>query len=343
MAELSERVEAESRTEETKALFLETFAASRQHQLLLEERYRELNDQAVKVLNFEAAVLVAREKIRHTARVQSSGLTASRGLHEGCVFHKKHFEVAVKPDERLRQLDAIAKPVAVQLKDQQSLSELLRQQVVSYIGRLFLQFEKTSVGREEALVDQYAGRESELVLALEQRFNVHFWTEQNLRDRVAAYYRIMAPDRMGEEMNRLLQRFAGAEGPLWAFLESRYGPNPLLQTAAMRVYLKDRLTRYLTRRAPQLLPDVNSMVSRCKDNGDALFLELTGLYGPEDSDVVCDTATRKLRTFFKVRGIARPVDNAQLIVKRFAGMEHELNRMLREKFGADLFGVLPDV
>ena len=181
------------------------------------------------------------------------------------------------------------------------------------------------------------------MLALEQRFNVHYWVEQNLRDRVEVYYSKMAPERMGDEMNRVLHRFAGQEAPLWAFLEARYGPNPQLQTNAMRLYLKNRLVRYLATHAPHLMNNADDMVRRCRDNGDELFAELTEQYGPEDADVAKDTLARKLRTFYKVRGIPRPVDNAKVIAQRFVGMEDELNRMLRQKFADDLNRVMPDL
>jgi hypothetical protein len=264
-------------------------------------------------------------------------------MHAGCVFHKNHYDATVKPEERLRRLEAIAAPETIVFKDRQSFDDLLKQQVKSYLNRLFQQHEPASVGTEHALLEQYTGKEAELVLALEQRFNVHYWIEKNLLDRVAAYYQAMAPDRMGDEMNRTLQRFAGQEAPLWAFLEARYGPNPHLQTPAMRLYLKNRLTRYLNVHAPALLPQANEIVRRCPDNGDAMFADLVAKYGPEDADVALDTLTRKLKSFYVMRGIARPIDNAKVIAHRFVGMEQELNKMLRDKFGSDLLNIMPDV
>eukprot|EP00658_Telonema_sp_P-2_P015113 TRINITY_DN15796_c0_g2_i2.p1 TRINITY_DN15796_c0_g2~~TRINITY_DN15796_c0_g2_i2.p1 ORF type:complete len:335 (+),score=52.91 TRINITY_DN15796_c0_g2_i2:188-1192(+) len=299
-------------------------------------------------------------------------VTVAHRPHEGCVFHdpnqyacaltrrlpatgesipqRPNPYVNLVPHNQIEASAAVAEQeeeeaakaqISVKVIDEASVH--LLEQLQEYLRQLFEQYDAKNIGRERALLRLFEGNEAKLVSALERQYNIDHWVEHSLYSRVLQYYRIMAPEYI-EEAPVVVQRFVGREEAMWSYLKDRYGPVPSLLSKSMQAYLKDRLLRYLTTRAPHLVGDIDRMIIDLGDaNGEHLMRELTATYGPEDSQVRLDALERKLRQFYSKRGIRRHMDDVQVIAKRFLGHEETLNKMLSERFGVSLEGQMPDV
>ena len=219
---------------------------------------------------------------------------------------------------------------------------LFTEQAEEYIEALFEDYDPDRKGTARSLLENtYRGKESHLISALEQQYNVNHWRLPNLREKLIIYYEQMAPGRM-EEVDVLLTRFRQREEQLWQYVISRYGPAPSLQSAELRKYLTDRLRRYLSKRAQHLIKDAPLIVAQCSDNGESIFSRLTREYGTEDPDEVRESIERRLSNFYSKRHMRRALDNAHILAQRFTGRESMLNELLMAKFGDTMGSYMPD-
>ncbi|CUG85419.1 Hypothetical protein, putative [Bodo saltans] len=314
------------------------FSDAREHELLIKERFAALNEQAMHVLRYNAELQRKRAEIRANGSRVLAHVETHRGLHANCRFTDANYNVSVTPRIFTPQKVISDEDLERDIPDRK---EILTSQVAEYLEYLFSNYEPTRTGTERDLLKQYEGREAQLVLGLEQKYNIHRWMESRTKERLDAYLSKMAP-HLRDESTTILRRFAGQEESMWKYLSQVYGPVPQLQAKEMRLYLKNRLVRYLRTNAPHLLLDADMMVDRCDDNGDKMFERLTSEYGPEPRDVARDTLERKLRSFYKRRHMHRSLESTAILARRFVGREHLLSNLIAEKFGESFDGEMPD-
>lgn len=329
--------EVDEQQREDALLVLETFSEAREHELLMKERFDVLNKQAVHVLQYNADLQRRRADIRAAGKRIVADVTVHRGLHANCRFHDPNFRTTVAPYAPPPPPDELA----VDEQAAPDKREVLTTQVAEYLSRLFSQHEPSRVGTENELLSLYAGKEAQLVIALEQKYNVHHFLEAQTRSKLLLYLKKMAP-HLKDEADTILRRFSGQDEAMWRYLTQVYGPAPQLQSDEMRLYLKNRLVRYLRTNAPHLLLDADLMVDQCEDNGDSMFSKLTSEYGPESKDVARDLLERKLRAFYKRRQMHRSLESVSILAQRFLGRERLLRKLLLEKFGASFDSEVPD-
>jgi hypothetical protein len=314
------------------------FSNAREHELLMKERFAALNEQAMHVLRYNAELQRKRAEVRANGSRVLAHVETHRGIHANCRFNDANYNVSVAPRVFTPQKMISDEELERDIPDRK---EILTASVAEYLEYLFTNYEPTRVGTERDLLQQYEGREAQLVLGLEQKYNIHRWMESRTKERLDSYLGKMAPHLKDESMT-ILRRFAGQEESMWKYLSQVYGPVPQLQAKEMRLYLKNRLVRYLRTNAPHLLLDADMMVDRCDDNGDKMFERLAAEYGPEPRDVARDTLERKLRSFYKRRHMHRSLESTSILARRFVGRERLLSNLMEEKFGESFDSEMPD-
>lgn len=318
------------------------------HDDYMKELYGQLNAQTSRNLSFQVEVENNRAHIRSETQPGPGRPNASRMR-----LPNTSYSVAQKNTHH-EQTSAshIVRPTAAHQSTldtnepdptEDEMNFLFLEQLREYLQNLFRKYDPKLEGTEKQLLSQYIGNEAKLIAALEQQYNVDHWMEAHLHHRLSEYYRRMAPESM-DEIPAIIQRFIGNEEAMWAFLRDRHGPVPLIQSMEMQKYIRARFLRYFSRRAPELIQDIDKYIIMIGEtNGDAVFRDLASNFGPEEPQIQLDTLIRKLRRFYRERGIRRQYDDIPTIARRFLGHESLLNRLLQEKFDDDLHFKHPDV
>ena len=320
----------------------------------LRDSLDELNEQAVKVLTFNAAVLQHRRTVRlRHALAPPQGheeIAPMRPVHQHCVFSKRAFRVAspsrapLPTEAKLSREDVLAlglDATGAQLT-QLDWEYVFSTQMAEYVTQLLREHDPARVADAPAILVRYRGKEEKLVAALEQQYNVNLWRTTNLKARLEAFYDKVAPDRKGE-IATVLQKFERQEEKMWEYLERKYGPPPMLVAEETRIYLKERLVKYLVKRAPHLVGTCDALILQSQGHADALFAPLVREYGPEDPDVALDDLTRKLSAFYRCRKMKAALKRVHVVARRFLGHERLLNEILQQRFGDSLVNYEPEV
>lgn len=310
-------------------LVASVFPPHSDHDDIMRERNEELQLQSWRVAEYEAKLQCSRAKVRREMLRVSADVTSTRGLHEGCRFHQANYAHRVERMDPAKFEDDYG---SSKLQPPADTRDPVQAQLAEYLSSLFRRYEPSRLGTEAEILQRNVGKERELILGLEQRYDVFRWVTHDLRSRVRAYVEKMAP-HLVNEVDTLVRRFADNEETLWSYLTTRFGPIPNLQSSEMRLYLKNRLVRYLQRAAPHLLDEADRMVEQCTDNGDELFARLTRVHGPEAQNIALDTLKRKLQQFYSKRGMTRALDDVGEIAERFVGREKVLHQLMMMKFG----------
>jgi hypothetical protein len=222
--------------------------------------------------------------------------------------------------------------------DESRWTLVFQRQCRTYVESLLRAYDAGRVSRLDDLMRRYNGREYDLVAALEQQYRVdHRAARSEVLRKVREYYRRMAPGREEDEAEVVVDRFGGRTERIWPFLYERYGPHPGRRGAGLRQSLRERLERYLARRAVHLLPQADRLIDECPMlSCESLFRDLTARFGPEDPEAEVEMLARRLSAFYRRRRLADAAAKAPTIARRFAGRAQLLDEVLARTFGDNL-------
>ena len=342
-------------------------ATSDSHLDIMTTLKAQLHEQASKVLSWEQEVLIHR---RRFAKGQEPLLDVlidpKRPPHRGCAFHAPHY-VAATPgsiqnppsDGGGRGGTIVGRPrgdsnVAAASPrvgaapgdagegggvddDDVDWERVFQRQVEEYVTELVRVNSPENASRVKDELFAFRGKECDLVVSLEEQFDVADTRRRTWKRRIEAYYERVAPSRMESEAPRVVERFADRPADVWPYLTTRFGVAPDVRAKETTAYLQHRLMCYVGRVAPHLLPQVDAMIDRCYEhNADAVFKAVADEYGPEDPRLEAESIARKLLTFYRNRHIHVTPGLVQATARRFAGRQELLNEILRRKFGGPL-------
>jgi hypothetical protein len=214
------------------------------------------------------------------------------------------------------------------------------------------------VGSVPQMLATYAGREDDLVSALEQRFGIAPGAplggatstapgSSAHRDRLVRFYTKYAPDKL-PEVDSILTKYAGKETKMFQVLVDRYGPEPDATAGASQGDYHGRLTRYLLKYAPERVASVETMLEKYRGHEEEMFATLVSKLGPEPPSTAAPNAQaaasaspaapspfrdRLVRFYTKYAPDKLP--EVDVLLAKYAGKEVKMFEVLAERYGPE--------
>ena len=227
-----------------------------------------------------------------------------------------------------------------------------------YRSRLvtFMQkYQPDKVGNADAILQKYAGKESELFAQLVARYGpepaaatgaASVSVVDTPRDRLVRFYQKYQPDKMGN-IDKILEAYAGKMDELFAQLVTKYGPEPPIPAANVAPgqvtrQPRDRLIAFMQKYQPDKIGNVDAILQKYAGKEDELFAQLVTKYGPEPPMPTDQGAAAGAPAGPRARLLAfmqkyQPdkIGNVDSILQKFAGKEDELFAQLVAKYGPE--------
>jgi hypothetical protein len=214
------------------------------------------------------------------------------------------------------------------------------------------------VGSVPQMLATYAGREDDLVSALEQRFGIAPGAPLGgasstapgpsaHRDRLVRFYAKYAPDKL-PEVDSILVKYAGKETKMFQVLVDRYGPEPDAAAGASQGDYHGRLTRYLLKYAPERAGSVETMLEKYRGHEEEMFATLVSKLGPEPPSTAAPNAQaaasaspaapspfrdRLVRFYTKYAPDKLP--EVDVLLAKYAGKEVKMFEVLAQRYGPE--------
>ena len=174
------------------------------------------------------------------------------------------------------------------------------------LTRFFAQYCPDRMDSIDMMLQKYAGREEDMIKQLVAKFGpepaaaaspaagpsspraVLSGNGASYKERVVRLLSAYAPDKVGNA-DALLTKFAGKEEELIQNLVSKFGPEPAAAAAAPKPNsesdpssYRSRVTRILSKHAPDRLGKVDALLQQYRGKEDELIQYLVDKFGPEE-------------------------------------------------------------
>jgi hypothetical protein len=154
----------------------------------------------------------------------------------------------------------------------------------------------------DQMLEKYRGKEEEMFRALVTKFGPEPQNlspsapqVQSFRERVVAFYKHHAPEKIGG-IDEALERFKGKEDQMMQALVAKYGPEPVAAVAApsppqqpppttLSSGYRDRLLRFMQKYTPEKVAGCDQMLEKYRGKEEEMFRALVTKFGPEPQNL----------------------------------------------------------